>query len=886
MRNLGLYLLLLLVPGISIFAQKNTQADPITGTYLRDKLSPTLQFALEQKTLTFPLQLSLEVFDGREFGLALSQLDCGYGHIKAYPRWNAFVVELNQLNCLYEILANPLVHYANLYPGKPLSESGVYQMNLSINQVNLVHAQAPYLDGDGLTVSIKEPLYDIYDLDLRGRHLPSGLESSEISNHATDMATIVAGAGNTSILGKGVASGLNLSSSNFLQIFPDSLTIYQELGISVQNHSYGTEIENFYGLLARAYDMNSQEDSVLLHVFSSGNSGLDTSRIGTYQEIPGFANLTGNFKMAKNVLTVGFLDDYKQIDARSSRGPAYDGRIKPELVAYSLNGSSNAAALTSGVISLLQQSFQLHYNRFPASALMKSIVLNSADDVAASGPDFISGFGNLNAYRALSCIEEQRFVEGSLPSNDSLVFMLEVPHDVNNLRITLTWNDPAATTMASTALVNDLDLKLFHPASGQEWHPWVLNPFPHPDSLQLPAKRTEDHLNTVEQISLSSPEGGLYQVKVRASELAGESQRCYISYQWETEKSFIWTFPTERDNMPMDGENLSAFRWENTYEGEVGTLEYSLDGGVSWQMIEEGIDLEEEQYVWEPPEVWSAGLVRMSIADTSYLSDSFSISRPLRLRVGFDCEDSLLFYWSGIEGVETYRFYTVGEKYVTPITETTDTFIVIQKSAYPEKYFTVAPQISSSVKGMRSLLLNYENQAAQCYLRSFSASVIPSEGVDLLFEIGTTYGVQEIMLERWTENKFQGISSQPTFLQARTSMLDTNPEEGLNIYRGRIRLTDGRDIVTEPDTVYFLNKQDVLIFPNPVSSQEELNVFTRHFDNEILQFYLFNEIGQLLFQQELDDEFNYLELPVLQQGLYIYRIVAPDLVITGKLLVR
>jgi hypothetical protein len=37
------------------------------------------------------------------------------------------------------------------------------------------------------------------------------------------------------------------------------------------------------------------------------------------------------------------------------KGPAFDGRIKPEMVAFGIDGSSGAAALVSGVAILLQQ---------------------------------------------------------------------------------------------------------------------------------------------------------------------------------------------------------------------------------------------------------------------------------------------------------------------------------------------------------------------------------------------------------------------------------------------------------------------------------------------------------------------------------------------------
>jgi hypothetical protein len=62
------------------------------------------------------------------------------------------------------------------------------------------------------------------------------------------------------------------------------------------------------------------------------------------QTYPAFANLTGNFKMAKNVLTIAAIDSTDEIPDLSSAGPVYDGRLAPQLTAPGPNGTSDAAA--------------------------------------------------------------------------------------------------------------------------------------------------------------------------------------------------------------------------------------------------------------------------------------------------------------------------------------------------------------------------------------------------------------------------------------------------------------------------------------------------------------------------------------------------------------
>jgi hypothetical protein len=66
---------------------------------------------------------------------------------------------------------------------------------------------------------------------------------------------------------------------------------------------------------------------------SAGNVGESFATDGKYANIPGYANLTGNFKMAKNIITVGAIDPKENIPPQSSAGPLYDGRIAPQLTA-------------------------------------------------------------------------------------------------------------------------------------------------------------------------------------------------------------------------------------------------------------------------------------------------------------------------------------------------------------------------------------------------------------------------------------------------------------------------------------------------------------------------------------------------------------------------
>ncbi|HET7641855.1 MAG TPA: S8 family serine peptidase, partial [Ktedonobacteraceae bacterium] len=364
---------------------------------------------------------------------------------------------------------------------------------------------------------------------------------------------------------------------------------YQQYNVSVQNHSYGTSIENFYGADAAAYDASAITRASLMHIFSAGNSGTQTSTSGPYANVPGFANVTGSFKMAKNIITVGHMDSVETVLAPSSRGPAYDGRVKPELVAYAEDGSSGAAAIVSGISLSLQQAYRDLHGVLPSSSLVKAVLLNSADDVGSKGIDFESGYGAANAYKAMLEIQNGEYLTGSIAHGASDLYNVVVPSNTRQLKITLVWNDPPAAANASKALINDLDMELSLPATNESWRPWVLNHFPKTDSLKLLPARKRDSLNNVEQVSVENPTAGDYELRVKGYNVAISPQAYSIAYQLDTLNKFTWFYPTRTDNIFNGRSNV--LRWESTYNISTGRLEYSRDNGNTWQLIDDAVTL-------------------------------------------------------------------------------------------------------------------------------------------------------------------------------------------------------------------------------------------------------------------------------------------------------
>ena len=634
-------------------------------------------------------------------------------------------------------------------------ESNVAEMELSLNKINLVHRFLPSINGEGFTVAVKENRIDSLDIDFRGRLIRSNLTSPLLSNHAADMATIMAGGGNNSALRKGIAWKAKVISISFSNLLPESDDFYRKNQIHLENHSYGTDIQNVYSNVALAYDASINRLNDVLHVFSSGNSGSITSMDGNFKGISNHSNLTGSFKQAKNIITVGAVDSVGKIEARSSRGPTYDGRLKPEVVAFGQDGSSGAAALVSGVATLLQQQYAKSRNGVkPSSHLVKALLINSAEDVGTKGIDYQSGYGNVNAYSAIQTLNAGRFFTAELANSITQTYSVSVPSNARNLKITIVWNDPSAIEKASTALINDLDLSVVSP-NGNRFLPWVLSSFPNVDSLKKLPTRQRDRLNNVEQITIENPEAGKYLITVFGFRIPRGTQAFSMVYDWELGDEFQWQFPLRQDNIIPNENNL--IRWKSTFSDTKGILEYLPNGSRSWVRVAD-LDLSKGFYKWKVPNLfYSPSQLGMSVANKAFVSDTFSVSKPLEIKLGYNCSDSLLLLWDAPTFVNKYVIYQLGNQYFEPIFQTNRSSIVINKKKYSGKHFAVAPILDNEKSGIRSNVLVIDNQGVECFLRTFTVDNSDDKKANINVEFSTLMGVKYIIFQKLEDSEFKDL---------------------------------------------------------------------------------------------------------------------------------
>jgi hypothetical protein len=823
---------------------------------LHYKLSPSLQELFKSETI-LNSQDSIDIIVATNESLVLHNLKGRvlqkYGSAKTYT----IRIKPNELK---NLLPHPDFLFASNFR-EPREEITTGSFDLGINAFEYVHHIFPSQNGEGIKVSIKEQNFDTSDIDFRNRWQRSEVVAPTTSSHASIMATMIAGGANTSPMAKGVAWGSMITSSNFANLLPDADSVYVKNNISIQNHSYGTGIENFYGADAFSYDKNVLTIPTLLHVFSSGNSGTATSVSGKYSGIPGMANLTGSFKMSKNTITAGATDSFFNIVSSSSRGPAFDGRIKPEIVAYGEGGSSGAAALVSGSIAILQQEFRSVYNQLPEASLIKAVLINSARDVGNRYPDFISGYGSLNLSDALKTIKESKFLNDQVTQGEIKNFPLIIPANTENFKVTIAWTDTVAGHNPSKVLVNDLDIRLIHNATGDAWLPWVLNHAAHKDSLLQLAERKIDTLNNVEQITLELPEPGSYTLEVRGTKLSSSQQKFSIAFQYDSLQHFSWIFPT--GNSGLAANRSAVLRWQTNLKG-LATIEYKTEGS-NWSQITPTAQLEKEYFSWKTPDIDSKIIVRLRENQSGRIieTDSFTVSRTVSLKVGFDCQESFLLYWNRINAAN-YKVYALGEKYMEMISTSIDSAKLFTKDQSTALYYAVAPEINGKT-GIRSFTINYKLQGVGCYFKNFLTSVDQDKGL-LSTSLGTTYGIQSLALQKLKPSGFVTIKDHSPN-STNFNFIDSFLTQGVNVYRIALNLHSGEVIYSNVENIYYFPVSPVIVYPNPAQQNERINFLAQENDEYNMQ--VFDASGRMIFSQMLKEMNQGVSGLRLSKGIYI-----------------
>ena len=331
-------------------------------------------------------------------------------------------------------------------------------------------------------------------------------------------------------------------------------------GARIHSNSWGSDAAGAYTTDSVNTDQFVWSHRDMTITFSAGNAGIDANADGMID-----VNSIGSPATAKNVISVGASEndrqghwdcdvnltytnctaqagqnsiftygaawpsdypanpikddpsagDAGQMAAFSSRGPADDGRIKPDVVApgtwilsgysdkfqqqydatpnpknnayqydgwgYPLNqsykymgGTSMSNPLVAGGAAVVRDFYEKNFSANASAALVKATLVNTAVDLMDENndgtpdnaypiPNIHEGWGRVNLAAATS--GTRQFVDGStsLATAGTATYSYSVGAAGSPLKVTLAWSDYPSTTAAAKNLVNDLDLVVTAP---------------------------------------------------------------------------------------------------------------------------------------------------------------------------------------------------------------------------------------------------------------------------------------------------------------------------------------------------------------------------------------------------------------------------------------
>ncbi|MDX2136032.1 MAG: S8 family serine peptidase [Saprospiraceae bacterium] len=719
------------------------------------------------------LKVKLKVYPHISFESAASWLAAeGVAIHKEAPRDRLLTVAIPEADLL-RIAALPYVQFMERIPppGTPEDVNG-----RSIHRSNALDSDSPLgkrYNGAGVRVLVRDDGNVGPHIDFAGRQ--TDLSRRNNGTHGDGVAGIMVGAGNLNPQYKGMAAGAELYVLNYEADFNDeTLPLHILDNVRVTNSSYSDGCNDGYTFSAETVDAQLFDYPTLMHVFSAGNSNGQDCSYGAGTQ---WGNITGGHKMAKNAIATANLNAESLLESSSSRGPAHDGRLKPDIAAHGqgqistdpnheyqvFGGTSGAAPGIAGCMAQLIHAYQsLNNGEEPETGLIKAAMLNTANDMGNPGPDFQFGWGHINAARALDIIERKTWVKGIVDQGGVQTHTINIPNNALNVRFMLLWVDPPAAPFAGKALVNDLDVAVVAP--GAVTHlPWLLDPTPDPVLLDKPAGYGRDSLNNMEQVAISSPLPGVYTVSVRGFEVPQGPQGYFLVWFVETNEVKL-TYPSGGESL-VPGETL-RFHWDAGVNGSPIDLSYSEDGGATFQPI---ITLpgDRRTHNWVVPNTASGSvhflLTRGADRDTT---DFFCTITPVpkNVQVAKVCPDSITISYTPVDDTLSFTGYLLGDKYMEPLltSDPGDGAITLPiTQSHLENWVAVSATHSNGLNGRRSNAVRWPGGLRNCPQpedAALAALLQPAEGAFVACspaEVPVTVRVQNRGL-----NPFSGVQIQ------------------------------------------------------------------------------------------------------------------------------
>ncbi len=611
----------------------------------------------------------------------------GINVIQLQPNSQTAVIQI--LKSEIDVVAGlDFLYYVESTPSPPIPEDRLGRTLHRSNVINTMVPSGKHYDGTGVNILTRDDGQIGPHIDFENRATQSGGTAAS-GTHGDGVAGIMGGAGNLDPTIQGMAPGSHMYVVDYVANFSNdnTLQLHQQDNVMITNSSYSDGCNDGYTTNARVVDLQTYQNPSLLHVFSAGNSNNNNCGYGAGTQ---WGNITGGHKIGKNVIATANLYPDGSLVASSSRGPSEDGRLKPDISSngqdqlsistdntyQSFGGTSGAAPGIAGVATQLYDAYrQFNNGNDPESSLIKAAMLNSAEDYGNPGPDFIYGWGRVNAYRALDVIENNNYINDQIAAGGSNNHIITVPANVKQVKVMTYWAEPAASVNASLVLTNDLDMTMTTPTS-EVLLPWVLDNTPNTTALNADATRGVDNINNVEQVTIDNPSAGAYTVNVQAPVVSTGTASYYV----------ITTFIYDEIKVvyPLGGEGLIPGTTERIHWDAFGTqasfgIEMTTDGGNSWFTIA-NVPGAQRMYDWTVPNaITGQAQVRISRGNNTGQSEAdFSIiGRPENIVLTKVCPNVIRIEWDSLADASAYDVFILGYQYMDSVGTTNDTYFDI-----------------------------------------------------------------------------------------------------------------------------------------------------------------------------------------------------------------
>lgn len=572
------------------------------------------------------------------------------------------------------------------------------------------------LTGTGVTVGVGDDADPIH-VD-NTKNVLNRTPISIANNHGRMVSGVVSGDGLLEERFRGVAPKSLLIVDYFDFILAKTPTYFSDYGMTVTNNSYynglvGCPGNSDYNELSVYVDQQIYSNPFLQHIFAAGNDGQRTCTPYPLS----FGTIKSGYQVGKNVLDVA---DYHigtdNLNLSSSRGPVEDGRIKPEITASGVAvmtpsrnnsyqdgyGTSFSSPFITGVWSLLTERYkQLNGNNLPKSALLKAIICNTGDDRGNPGPDYSFGFGFVNPRRAAEAVENKRYFLGTLSTGGSASQTITVPAGTKQLKVMLYWHDKPGSPIAARALINDLDLTVTDGANS--YQPWILNASP--SSVNLPAVRGIDRINNIEQVTIDNP-GNAVTINLSGFQVPDGPQEYIVTYEFLSDEIKL--------EYPIGGERLASgqdevIKWNaNDNSTNTFTIEYSIDDGASWIVINNNVAGNQHRIRWigipnNPTNKGKVRVTRNGGGASAVTAGNFTILAQPALTATVPCEGYVNLSWSAVSGATDYEVLQLAEDEFVSLGITPSTSFSVKALDKTKTYwFTVRGRINDSL-GQRAV---------------------------------------------------------------------------------------------------------------------------------------------------------------------------------------